>query len=118
MVVEIKRRFTLKPIGFRFDAMAAFLMCEQHGVDLNSMDKIPKEEYVSSWVWCAHKSFCVMRYRRPMTYDKMKKFISRMRKTEWDLLLANMVATRAPETDDKKKVQPGENSSLPDGKQE
>ena len=33
MIVEIKRRFR-QAIGFRFDAMAAFLMCQHHGVDL------------------------------------------------------------------------------------
>jgi hypothetical protein len=98
--------------------MAAWLLCQQYGIDLNSMDSIPKEEYVSSWVWAAHRSFCMMRYRKPMSYEWMKRFISRMRKSEWDIILKAMTDTRAPESEDKKKVQPGENSSSQDGRQD
>jgi hypothetical protein len=118
MTVEIKRRFRVRPVGFRFDALAAWLMCQQYGVDLNGMDKIPREEYVSSWVWSAHKSFCMMHYREPMPYAKMKKFIARMRKTEWDMLLAAMTEVKSPPEEDKKKVQPGQSSLSQDGKQD
>jgi hypothetical protein len=117
MIVEIKRRFR-RAVGFRFDAMAAWLMCQQHGVDLDSMDKIPKEEYVFSWVWSAHRSFCMMRYRKPMNYEWMKHYIARMRKSDWDKVLEAMTDTRTPESNDKKKVQPGENSLSQDGRQE
>ena len=117
MVVEIKRRFR-HPVGFRFDALAAFLLCQQWGVDLNTQDKIPRDEYVSSWVWSAHRSFCMLRYREPMTYKKMIRFINRMRKAEWDMLLKAMTEVKVDETDDKKKVQLGQNSSSPDGRQE
>lgn len=118
MVIEIKRRFRFRAVGFRFDAMAAWLMCQQHGVDLDSMDKIPKEEYVSSWIWSAHRSFCMMRYRQPMAYEKMKQFIARMRKWEWDRLITEMTTVKTSETEDKKKEQPGEDSLSTDGKQE
>jgi hypothetical protein len=117
MIVEIKRRFR-RAVGFRFDAMAAWLLCQHHGVDLDGMDNIPKEEYVTSWVWSAHRSFCMLRYRKPIPYERMKVFIARMRKSEWDILLKAMVIARAPEGGDKKKVQPGENSSSQDGSQE
>jgi len=115
MVVEIKRRFR-HPVGFRFDALAAFLLCQQWGVDLNTQDKIPKDEYVSSWVWSAHRSFCMLRYKEPMPYERMKRFIDRMRKVEWDALLRAMTKVGG-ESDDKKKAQPGGNSSLQDGGQ-
>lgn len=117
MTVEIKRRFR-RTVGFRFDAMAAWLMCQQHGVDLDSMDKIPKDEYISSWVWAAHRSYSMLKYRKPVfTYVQMKRFIARMRKSKWDLLLQAMTQTKAPETD-KKKVQHGENSLSQDVRQE
>jgi len=118
MVVEIKRRFRLHPVGFRFDAMAAWLMCQQYGIDIDGMDKIPKDEYSDSWVWSAHVSFCILKKPHPwryMTYKKMKCFIARMRKSEWDMLLAAMAAVRATD-DDKKKAQPGGNSLSQDGK--
>jgi len=117
MTVEIKRRFR-RAIGFRFDALAAWLLCQQYGVDLNTMDQIPKKEYTSSWVWSAHRSFCLQEYEKPKTYGWMKIFISRLRKSEWDLILETMSVTRAPESGDKKKVQPGENSLSQDGKQD
>jgi len=116
MIVKIKRR--LKTIGFRFDAMAAFLMCQQYGVDLNTIDTIPKEEYTPSWVWSAHRSFCMWQYKKPLSYDKMKGFIARMRKAEWDKLLEGMAVSSTPQTEDKKKVQAGMNSSQQGGKQE
>ena len=114
MIVKINRR--LRVIGFRFDAMAAFLMCQQHGVDLNKLDSIPKEEYTPSWVWSAHRSYCMLQYRKPMTYNKMKVFISRMRKSEWDAIIEGMSLASAPESNNKKKVQTGENSSSQDGR--
>lgn len=110
MVVEIKKRFR-RPVGFRFDALAAFLLCQHHGVDLNTMDKIPPGEYVSSWVWSAHRSYCMLRYKEPMRYEKMKRYIARMRKTEWDGLLKAMTSVKAEGGDDKKKVQLGTTSS-------
>jgi len=115
MIVKINRRFRV--IGFRFDAMAAFLMCQQYGVDLNKLDTIPKAEYTPSWVWSAHRSYCMWQYKKPMTYSKMKVFISRMRKSEWDAIINGMSSASAPESDDKKKVQTGMNSSQQDGRQ-
>ena len=116
MIVKIKRTFRV--IGFRFDAMAAFLMCQHHGVDLNSIDKIPKDEYSLSWVWSAHRSFCMWQYKKPLSYDKMKTFIATMRKSEWDDVLAAMVASSNQGGNDKKKVQHGVNSLSQDGKQD
>lgn len=117
MTVEIKRRFR-RAIGFRFDAMAAFLMCQYHSVDLDALDTIPKSEYTASWVWSAHKSFCMLRYKKPMPYEKMKRFILRMRKSEWDAILDAMITTKSPEGNSKKKVQNGENYLSQDGRQE
>ena len=115
MIVKINRRF--RTIGFRFDAMAAFLMCQQYGVDLNTIDTIPKEEYTPSWVWSAHRSYCMWQYKKPMTYNNMKDFIAKMRKSEWDAVLNSMAQSSAPESnDDKKKVQTGMNSSRQDGR--
>ena len=117
MIVEIKRRLR-RAVGFRFDAMAAFLMCQHHGVGLDKLDDIPKTEYTISWVWSAHRSFCMLRYRKPMSYQAMKRFVARMRKSEWDAVLEAMVSTGTPKDDGKKKVQHGENSSSQDGRQE
>lgn len=117
MVVEIKRRFRIRPVGFRFDAMAVWLMCQQYGVDLNRMNEIPEKEYLDTWIWSAHKSFCVMRYRKPMTFEKMKRFIRMLRKYEWDLIIGAMNTAKA-ETDDKKKAQHGEIISQQAGVQE
>jgi len=117
MVVEIKKRFR-RPVGFRFDAMAVFLICEQYGIDLDGMDKIPKDEYVTSWVWSGHRSFCMLNYRKPMTFEQMKRYIARMRKTEWDKILDAMANMKAEGDEDKKKVQPGMNSLPTAGKQE
>jgi len=116
MIVKINRR--LRVVGFRFDAMAAFLMCQHHGVDLDKLDDIPKAEYTPSWVWSAHRSYCMLQYKKPMSYDKMKVFIARMRKSEWDTIIQGMASASAPEADSKKKVQPGENFSSQDGRQE
>ena len=117
MVVEIKRRFR-RPVGFRFDAMAAFLLCQHWGVDLNSMDKIPADEYLSSYLWCAHRSFCMMRYSKPIVrnVERMKWFIDNLRKTEWDVIIKAMTDAKG-EGGDKKKVPAGENFSPPDGGQ-
>jgi len=53
-----------------------------------------------------------------MSYDRMKRFISVIRKSEWDKILAAMVATKTPDGGDKKKVQAGQNSLSQDGRQE
>lgn len=116
MIVKIQRAFRV--IGFRFDAMAAFLMCQHHGVDLDGLDKIPKDEYTLSWVWSAHRSFCMLQYKKPLSYDKMKKFIAGMRKSEWDQIINAMSSTINEGGGDKKKVQPGMNSLSQDGKQD
>lgn len=113
MEVELKRLF--RKVGFRFDSMAAWLMCQEFKVDLDSMDKIPQDDYLPSWVWSAHRSYSMDRYKKPMSYDKMKVFIAKMRKSEWDKIIQAMIATRAPESTDKKKVPTGMNSSSRDG---
>ena len=115
MIVKIKRRFR-NAVGFRFDAMAAFLLCQHHGVDLNGLDTIPKDKYLPSWIWSAHRSYCMDKARKPMSYDKMMHFVDRMRKYEWDIILNAMTSTRGPDSgDDKKKVQHGMNSSSEGG---
>ena len=110
MIIELKRWWRI--VGFRFDAQAAFLLCEQFGVDLSDMDKIPKEEITPAWVWSAHKSYCMQKYRKPRyAYKQMKKFIGLMPKAEWDLLLDAMYNTRGPAGKaDEKKKQHGTNS--------
>ena len=115
MIVEIKRLF--KAVGFRFDAMAAFLMCQHHGVDLDSLDKIPKDEYTLSWIWSAHRSYMILKVKRPMSFDHMKRFVARMRKSEWDQIIEAMTVT-SNQGEGKKKVQPGVNSLSQDGRQD
>ena len=102
MIVELKKRFRI--VGFRFDAMAALLMCQQHKAELDELDKIPKDDYLPSWIWSAHRSYCMLNYKKPgYTYEQMKKFIDAMRKSEWDKLLKAMNSVKAP-ADGKKKV--------------
>jgi len=59
----------------------------------------------------------MQQYKKSMTYSKMKMFIAMMRKSEWDTIIKGMSSSSAPETDDKKKVQAGMNSSSQDGRQ-
>ena len=110
MIVEIGK---WRKKGFRFDALSVFLLCQQHDVELDQIDSIDKREYISSWVWCAYKSWCMFRYQKPrLSYDAMKKFIARMRKDDWDKILEAIIASRGPEGKvDKKKVLVGATSS-------
>jgi len=101
MIVVFKKR--LRDVGFRFDALAAWLMCQQHGVDLSDMDKIPVEEYLPSWIWSAHRSWCMFkRVNDRYDYKGMQKLIENMPKKEWDQIIECMRSTKAPES--KKKV--------------
>ena len=109
------------PLGFRFDALSVFLLCEQHKVDLEQIRTINPDEYVSSWVWNAYKSWCMYQYKKPkISYEGMKTFIMRMPKGEWDKLIKAMMESRRPESEnnDKKKVQPGMTSLSQDGRQD
>jgi len=117
MIAEVGR---WRKRGFRFDALSVFLLCEQHGVALEDIDKIDKQEYIPSWVWCAYRSYCMYHYHRPrMSYERMKKFINQMPKGDWDKIVIAMASTRGPEgKNDKKKVSDGTKSSLPDGEQD
>jgi len=102
MLVELKRWG--RKVGFRFDAQAAMLMCEQFGVELSDMDKIPAEEATAAWVWNAHKSYCMRKFRRPRyNYRQMKRFIGLMPKQEWDRMLEAMLTSRGPEGESEKK---------------
>jgi hypothetical protein len=56
-------------------------------------------------------------YKKPLSYDKMKKFIATMRKSEWDDVLAAMIAS-SNQGGDKKKVQTGMSYLSPDGRQD
>lgn len=114
MIVEIQKR--CRKVGFRFDALAAFLLCEQYGVDLNTMDDIPRDEYVVSWCWSAHRSYCLKGYKKARNLAQMRKFINGLRKTEWDSIVRAMTDARGEGGDDKKKVQHGGNSSSQDGR--
>ena len=110
MIAEIGR---WRKKGFRFDALSVFLLCQQHGIELDQIDSIDKREYIPSWIWCAYKSWCMFRYQRPrMSYDAMKRFISRMHKADWDKVMEAMTASRGPEgKTDKKKALDGTTSS-------
>ena len=102
MIVELKRWWRV--VGFRFDAHAAFLMCQQFGVDLSDMDQIPKEEITPAWVWNAHRSYCIEKCQKPKySFKRMKLFIEVMPKAEWDLLVDAMYKTRGPEGKAQKK---------------
>lgn len=104
MIVELKRWWRV--VGFRFDAQAAMLLCEQFGVDLSDMDKIPKDEITPAWIWNAHKSYSMQKYRKPRYgYKRMKIFIEVMPVKEWTLMMEAMLRSRGPEgkADEKKK---------------
>ena len=107
MLAELKRWRGV--VGFRFDALAGKLLCEQFGVDLDSMDKIPKEEYIAAWVYNAHKSYSMYRYRRPKyDYKGIQRLLENMKKSEWDeKMVPAMYASRAPEGDGQKKKPAG-----------
>lgn len=115
MVIVFKKRF--KRVGFRFDALAAWLMCLQHGVELSEMDKIPPDDYLPSWVWSAHRSWCMFaRVQDRYSYEGMKRLIEDMPKKEWDQILECMLSTKAPESKKKAvEVSRGTSSSSLDG---
>jgi hypothetical protein len=108
-------------MGFRFDVLSVYLLSMQHGVDLNSLDKIDKDEYVPSWLWCAYRSWCMFKYRKPrVSYLRMKAFMDNMRKSDWDKITEVMRGSSGPagKAGDKKKVQHGTISLSQDGGQE
>ena len=112
MLVELRR---WRKVGFRFDALAAYMMCEQHGVDLDEIEKIPQTEVRPSWIWNAHKSYCMRKYRRPrFTYNQMKRYIGTMQQRDYEKLLEAMMSKE----ESKKKVQNGQKCSLQDGNTE
>ena len=119
MIAKVRRRYR-REVGFRFDALSVFLLCQQWGVDLDGMKDIPRDAYVSSWVWNAHRSYCMYQYKKPLftTHDKMRWYIDRLSKKDWDIIVKAMVESRPPDSDDKKKVNHGENSLSQDGRQE
>lgn len=101
-MIVLRRWF--RKVGFRFDAQAAMLMCEQFGVELSDMDKIPRDEYVPAWCWNAHRSYSMYNYRRPRyDYKGMKRFIAFMPKQEWDLMLEAMTRAQPPQGKGEKK---------------
>jgi len=110
MIIVLKKRF--RDIGFRFDALAAWLMCQHHGVELNEMDKIPPDDYLPSWVWSAHRSWCMFaRVNDRYDYEGMKIFINRMPKSDWDKIIDCMRSTKAPESKKKVEAKHGASSS-------
>jgi hypothetical protein len=110
MIVVVKIRF--RRVGFRFDALAAWLLCQQYGVDLDEMDKIPPEEYIFSWLWSAHRSFSMFnRKKDKYNYEGMKRFIGRMPKNEWDRVLEAINSTKAPASKKKASHKRGVTSS-------
>jgi len=116
-MLELRRRW--RTIGFRFDALAVFLMCQHKGIELDELDTIPKAEYTSLWVWSAHRSYQMWRRRKDLlTLSATEKFVSTMPKKEWDEMLAVMLSTQPKGGDDKKKVPAGVNSLSQDGKPE
>lgn len=111
------KRITGK-FGFRFDALAVKLMCEQYDIELNELDKIPKYESVTAWVYNAHRSWSMYHYRKPkLSFKKAKRFIDNMKKHEWDRMLEVMQESQGKQEgdDSKKKKQPGNDSSQTDG---
>lgn len=100
MIAELKRWF--RTIGFRFDAMAVMLMCEQYGIELSELDQIPQTDYMTTWCLNAHKSYQLKRYRKPIikTMRQMQYVIDSMQKKEWEtVMLPAMVKSRGPEGD-------------------
>jgi hypothetical protein len=100
MTVELKRWF--KTVGFRFDALAVMLMCEQYGIELSDLDEIPQADYTAAWCYNAHRSYQMKRYKKPLIkgVTAMKKFIAVMPKDEWDnKVLPAMVKSQGPAGD-------------------
>jgi hypothetical protein len=119
--MEIVFRRIHRKYGFRFDALAVKLMCEQYGIDLNQIDEIPKHESITAWIYNAHLSYSMYHYRKPrLTYKKTKKFIAVMQKQDWDKMLDVMQKSQGESNGDttKKKKQHGTNSLSTAGKQE
>lgn len=118
MILVLKR--PLRSVGFRFDALAVFLMCQHYGIDLSEMDRIPKSEYTTSWVWSAHRSYRMwMRKKDQLNRKQAERFISKLRKSEWDDMTAAMLAGQGESKgDSKKKVSTGTTSLSQDGRQE
>ena len=108
MIVEFRRLWGLRKIGFRFDILAVKLMCDQHGLELHETAKIPKDEYLSSYCYGGHVSYSMYHFKKPvLSKEGVKKFIDKkMNKIEWEQLLAAMVSARGKEGqagDEKKK---------------
>ncbi len=104
MYKEISFKRITGKVGFRFDALAVKLMCDDYNLELDQLETIPKEEYIPAWCYGAHRSYNMHRYKRPkLNLRKVKKFIAVMRKEEWDELVKVMMMTQGEQGESKEK---------------
>jgi hypothetical protein len=111
MIARVRKGF--RRIGFRFDALSVLLLCEKYDIEIDQLDKIPKSEYLTAWMWCAHRSYRLRQNRRTwIGFNKMKRIGERMRMSDWRAINEAMVKASPPAGDsDKKKEQPGMTST-------
>jgi hypothetical protein len=120
MTTQIKTG--IRTVGLRFDAHAVLFLCEMHGVDIGEQDKIDREEYFPSFVWCAYRSYMTNKNRTwHISYKKMRKILAKLRMSEYhkiDEAMRKAAPPRdkeGPGEDDSKKKQHGMTSSSLDG---
>jgi len=121
MVTHIKTG--LRTVGLRFDAHAVLFLCEMHGVDINDLDNIDKQEYFPSFVWCAYRSYMTEKNRSyRISYKKMKRIMAKLRMSEYQKINKAMAEASPPKSeegsDDSKKKQHGKTSLSRDGEPE
>lgn len=99
--MEVIINHWFKRIGFRFDALAAFLMCQQFDIDLNDIDKMDPRDAVLGWTYNAYVSYMMQRYRKPMSYKKYIRIRGGITQKKWEKVISTM--QKANETGEKKK---------------
>jgi hypothetical protein len=92
-----------------------------HGVEISDLDQIKADEYLPSFVWCAHRSYKAYKNSRcRISYARMRRIISRLRVDEYQKMNEAMRKASPPQdetevdVDDKKKLH-GKISSSQDG---
>lgn len=100
--MEVVINHWFRKIGFRFDAMAAFLLCQEKGIDLNEIDTLNGQELILGWTYNAHVSYMMIRYRKPLSYKKYVHIRGKLLASKWEKVLKTMQESSVG--DEKKKV--------------
>ncbi len=91
LVLKLKTGFFKRKVGFRFDMLSWFLVCDMNGKELHEMGDIPQEQLLTDMLFASYKSYCVehqkgVRYSRKqatgwgdnMTNKDAKRFVDTM----------------------------------------